>query len=336
MTNTLIRTYSAVDAATVVELINTEATQTVGLVRAAVNANGGLRLMRYVPSESPSVVAVTPSGRLVGFAYVANREQHVVYEIGVVVHHDHLQSSVGTELLDWGERHVHATSRIARPGIRTVLQTQLFESEIWAQQFFVRAGFGHVRTWLHYEAALDSQPLAPSIPPGMRLRLIDLDHDWDDLGAAMDDAFSDHWGTITMPLSEPANSTFWRAADTAFTPDESYSNAPGFCFLLENSEEVVGGVLCNSRVVERSDTGRIGSIFVRNRYRRRGVGRALLLSAFRAFWQDGKARIILDTDAASFTNAPHFYEHMGMQVYRRESVYEKEIQSGIEVRQLAA
>lgn len=336
MTSYLIRPYQADDAATVVQLLNVQESQDPGFVRAVVNAHGGLRLLRYVPAESPCVVAVTPSGRPVGFAYVANREQNVVYETGVAVHPDYRDSGIGAELLAWGEGLVRATGRITRPGIRIVLQTQFFEGETLAQAFFEQAGFKPVRTWLHYATTLGSPPIAPSIPSGMRLRPIDLEHDWDSLGAAMDDAFSDHWGAITMPLKEPAASTVWNATATAFIQDGSYSNAPGFCFMLENAEEVVGGILCNAKVVERSDTGRIGSLFVRKRYRRHGAGRALLTTAFEAFWQAGKKHVILDTDAHSFTNAPDFYEHMGMQIYRRECVFEKEIQSGIEVRRLAA
>jgi GNAT superfamily N-acetyltransferase len=72
-------------------------------------------------------------------------------------------------------------------------------------------------------------------------------------------------------------------------------------------DNVVGGVLCNARLVERDDAGRIGSMFVSPQYRRRGAGRALMLAAFDAFWQRGVRRIILDTDAGSLTDAPKFY-----------------------------
>jgi GNAT superfamily N-acetyltransferase len=69
-------------------------------------------------------------------------------------------------------------------------------------------------------------------------------------------------------------------------------------------------------------------------YRRRGIGGALLLTAFQAFWRHGVRRIMLDTDAQSFTNAPLFYRALGMRQYRREWLYEKELQPGREVRRL--
>jgi GNAT superfamily N-acetyltransferase len=86
--------------------------------------------------------------------------------------------------------------------------------------------------------------------------------------------------------------------------------------------------------VERDDSGRVGSLFVRPDYRRQGIGRALMLTAFRVFWHQGIRRIILDTDMHSFTAAPQFYEHVGMRAYRREWLYEKTIRPGQEVRRL--
>jgi mycothiol synthase len=92
--------------------------------------------------------------------------------------------------------------------------------------------------------------------------------------------------------------------------------------------------LCNAKLVERDDTGRVGSMFVRPPYRRQGIGRALMLSAFQAFWQRGVRRVILDTDTHSFTAAPRFYAHLGMRPYRWEFLYEKEVRPGKEVRRL--
>ena len=102
-----------------------------------------------------------------------------------------------------------------------------------------------------------------------------------------------------------------------------------------DGDTVVGGILCNARLVERDDAGRVGSMFVVPQYRRRGAGRALMLAAFNAFWQRGVQHIILDTDASSLTDAPKFYMSLGMQVYRRELLYEKEIRPGREARRLS-
>lgn len=104
---------------------------------------------------------------------------------------------------------------------------------------------------------------------------MDLDSDWELVGPAMDEAFADHWGAIALSLPETEMEE--PAIDADVAEDESYSNAPGFCFVLLDNDRAVGGVLCNARLVERDDTGRVGSLFVRPTYRRQGMGRALLM-----------------------------------------------------------
>ena len=106
---------------------------------------------------------------------------------------------------------------------------------------------------------------------------------------------------------------------------------PAFAFFRDR---VIGGVLCNARVVERSDTGRVGSMFVVPAHRRQGVGRALMLTALTAFYRAGVRRVVLDTDAASFTSAPTFYQRLGMEPYRRELVLERGVRAGRDVRRL--
>ncbi|HXQ37067.1 MAG TPA: hypothetical protein VN843_23860, partial [Anaerolineales bacterium] len=57
-------------------------------------------------------------------------------------------------------------------------------------------------------------------------------------------------------------------------------------------------------------------------------------TAFDAFWKSGFRRVITDTDANSFTDSTKLYTSLGMEPYRREFTYEKEIRLGKEVRRL--
>jgi GNAT superfamily N-acetyltransferase len=167
---------------------------------------------------------------------------------------------------------------------------------------------------------------------------MDLDDDWESVGPAMAEAFADHWGALAidslLPSSDDSASEELLAELDDMSEDDTYSNSPGFCFIALDQDLVAGGILCNARLVERADTGRVGSVFVRPAYRRRGIGRALMLTAFAAFWRSGIRRIILDTDADSFTDSPRFYMTFGMRPYRREFLYERVIRPGKELRRL--
>jgi GNAT superfamily N-acetyltransferase len=185
---------------------------------------------------------------------------------------------------------------------------------------------------------MDQAPLVPTLPRNLRLRELDLDSDWDIVGPAMEEAYADHWGAIPagsfeLPGQQDVEESESSSAETP--EDTSYSNSPGYCFLVLDGETVAGGILCNVKLVERADTGRVGSLFVRPRYRRQGIARALMLAAFGAFWRNGLRRVITDTDARSFTDAPKLYTNVGMKPYRREFTYEKEIRPGREVRLLS-
>jgi len=328
-----LRAYRASDAASVVEVINADGQQTLGLQRAVLDQFGQVRLMRYVPARSHKVVALNQQNQIIGYAYLADREQSIVYDTGGAVHPDFWGKGLGTQLVRWAEQQVAVLSPSAPSGIKLVLQANLFENEQRAGRLFGRAGYTQIREWLHLLLSLDAPPPSPTLPDGMTLHPIDLEQDWELIGPAMEEAFSDHWGSIAVPLPPAPQPEPGPVVETP--ADESYSNSPGFCFMVLAGSVVAGGILCNAKLVERSDTGRIGSIFVRPRYRRLGLGGALMLSAFSAFWQAGLRRIILDTDADSFTHAPKFYNQLGMRVYRREFLYEKAVRAGVEVRRLA-
>lgn len=333
---TVLRPYTPAEAARVVEAVNADAARTTGLRRAVIDGVGAVRLSRYVPASADRVVAVNARGEVAGFAYLADRERRIIYEVGGAVHPDHWERGVGSRLLAWAEERARRLSDEAPPGVQTVLQINLFESEARAVRLVERAGFAQAREWLHLMIDLAEPPASPALPEGWAVRPFDLDEDWDAVGSAMDEAFADHWGAILLDEPEDETESGEEEEEADGPPeDESYSNAPGYCFVLQDGATVVGAVLCNARLVERDDAGRVGSLFVRPSYRRRGAGRVLMLAAFRAFWDGGVRRIILDTDAASFTEAPRFYTGLGMRPYRRERLYEKVVRPGREVRRLS-
>lgn len=340
-----LRPFARTDAPAVAALINAATERALGFRRAAVDGVGNVRLSRYVPASAERVVAVGPRGEIVGYSYLAASERQVIHETGGGVHPAYWGQGIGTLLVEWAITQAVRGAQTAPTGVRAVLQTNLFEQEREAIRLFETAGFTPLREWVHMAIELDEPPQAPELPTGLVMRPMDLAEDWEIVGPAMDAAFADHWGTVSFePDPEPASGAEPDAGapvgaaeqpEEAGEPeDESYSNAPGFCFIALDGERVAGGILCNARLAERDDSGRVGSVFVRPEYRRQGVGRALMRAAFGAFWQRGVRRIILDTDARSFTAAPRFYERLGMRPYRHELLFERAVRAGREVRRL--
>ena len=321
-----LRNYKPSDATGVVDMLNAG-----GHPRAVVDGAGNIRLIRYVPVDSKKVVAEDRQGKIVGYAYVADKENSFVFETGGGVHSQRWNTGIGSSLLEWAQEEAAKQSGQRAPeGVRCVLQSNVFAADTESRKLFEDAGFAKVREWVHYEIQLGDAPIKVEIPNGMSIRMFDLDNDWDAIGPVMDEAFKDHWGSYSLPETDNPESE----EEEEIPQDFSYSNADGYCFVLMAGKEVAGGILCNARLVEFKDTGRVGSVFVHPKFRRRGVGRALMLAAFNAFHQNNMSRVILDTDSQSFTDSAKFYTSLGMKEYRREFLYEKEIRPGVEIRRL--
>lgn len=338
MNNFKLRPYTPLDVQSVVDVINADSLKTLGYPRAVIDGVGNLRIVRYVPLSSDKAVAVNAQDEIVGYACVADKENGIVTELGGAVHPQHWGKGVGQLLMEWAEERAHNLSNGTPSGVRAVLQANLFEAEIEAIKLFSDSGYVKMREWVHMVLEMDEPFLVMSLPGEMTIREMDLNNDWDIVGPAMDEAFQDHWGAILQSMfpEEPKEEAKAEEPeeDNDIPSDDSYSNTPGYCFIVLDGAKVAGGILCNARLVERADTGRVGSVFVRREYRRRGVGQFLMKTAFNAFWQHGVKRIILDTDSASFSQSVSFYTGLGMKPYRREVLYEKEIRAGKEVRLL--
>jgi GNAT superfamily N-acetyltransferase len=191
-----LRPYTRSDAQAVVDVINAASMRTVGFPRAVVDAVGDMWSHRYVPFTSEKIVAVTDRDEIVGYAYFTSSDNNLVNETGGAVHPDHWNRGIGTSLLKWAEACATDLSRLAPAGIRTVLQTSLYQTETVVISLLQDRGYSAVREWAHLVIELGEAPFVSPLPPGLTLREMDLDNDWDIVGPAMDEAFVDHWGNI--------------------------------------------------------------------------------------------------------------------------------------------
>jgi len=98
---------------------------------------------------------------------------------------------------------------------------------------------------------------------------------------------------------------------------------PNLWFLACEGNEVAGVAL--NVFKKESNTGWVDHLSVRQAWRKRGIGKALLLHSFGEFYRRGIHQIKLSVDSKSLTNAPHLYESVGMQTVQQYHIYRKVI-----------
>ena len=177
-----------------------------------------------------------------------------------------------------------------------------------------RLGFAPVRHSYRMEIDLTGDEREPVWPEGLSLRTVSDENErlvydlvkevWRDTSDPMDETFEEwqHWTT----KSEAFEPTLW--------------------FLALDREDVAGFSLCR-RDPNDSNAGYVATLGVRRRWRRQGLGEALLLHSFREFRSRGFARATLGVDASSPTGATRLYERAGMRVYRDTVFLERPVQS---------
>ncbi len=173
-------------------------------------------------------------------------------------------------------------------------------------------GFHEARR--HYEMAidLDAEPPPPVMPDGLATETFQTD-DARAFHAASSESFAEEWGHTAMEFE-----AWWemRSKDPAFDPS--------LWFLVRDGGEVAAVARCEGG---RHGGGYVGMLGVRKPWRRRGLGKALLLHAFREFRNRGFERATLGVDAENPTGATRLYESVGMKVESMFVTFEKELQA---------
>jgi len=173
-------------------------------------------------------------------------------------------------------------------------------------------GYRVIRHFYRMRIELDGEVPEPEWPPGLTVRRAAPD----DAHLAYDvhqETFEDHWEHARMTLEE------W---EHVFTGDPRFD--PTLWFMVEGADDVAAIALCRERDAEKG-VGWVSVMGVRKPWRRKGVGRALLLHCFHEFRRRGFHAGALGVDAESLTGANRLYESAGMRVVRRSDVYEKTI-----------
>jgi ribosomal protein S18 acetylase RimI-like enzyme len=102
---------------------------------------------------------------------------------------------------------------------------------------------------------------------------------------------------------------------------------PNLWHLAVEDETVIGACLGTAHWPGEEALAYIFTLGVRPPWRGRGIGRALLQHAFRAFYLADRPSVELDVDAANMTGALRLYEGVGMTSKWQKDFYELELRS---------
>ena len=262
-----------------------------------------------------AVVVLDSEPRIVGYADQSPRNP-VRLDATVYVHPEQTARGIGTWLTRWAQARAMERVPEAPEGARVSLGFGVAAVNEAGNRLLAECGLEPTRHFLRMMIEFDAPPAPPVWPDGVSFRPFILGQD--DLAAyrALDEAFQDHWGHVTVPFEE----TMRRAL-----AQESFD--PTLWFLAADGNDVAGASICGLR----GEIGWINTLGVRRPWRRRGVALALLQHSFGELYRRGRRNVRLGVDASSLTGATRLYERAGMREDRRYVIYSRELRAGHEI-----
>ena len=256
--------------------------------------------------ERDAVVAEDEDGSVVGYGDLSDPSR-VGRLIWIDVQVRPGATEVARPLLD--ELEPRAEDRLAPDGR---VKAYVAERNTALAALFVGRGYTLVRHSFRMEADLSSEPPEPEWPEGIAVREFRPGEDDRRVYEAQEETFADQTD------SEPLTYDEWRhwSFREPFDPD--------LWFLAEEGDELAGILLARSERGGDETLGWVSVLGVRRPWRRRGLGRALLLHSFRALRAKERRRAGLGVDGSNPTGAVQLYEAAGMRVVRRFDHWEKE------------
>ena len=261
-----------------------------------------IRLWLEAPDFDPeqdAVVAVDEDGSIAAYgdASDATREGRLIW-LDVSIRPG--AQDAGRAVLDELER--RAGERLAPDGR---LKAYVHERDTLLAGLLEGRGYRVVRHSFRMEANLSAEPAAPVWPEGISVRTFRAGEDDQRVYEVQEETFADQFE------HEPLSYEEWRH----WSFSDPYD--PDLWFLAEGGDELAGILLARSSRSGDETLGWVSVLGVRRPWRRRGLGRALLLHAFHELRARGKLRAGLGVDGANPTGAVALYEAAGMHVSRR-------------------
>ena len=261
-------------------------------------------------------------GRLAAYAHLRDvKDPHVDLFVGVSVDPDSEDDdSLWGAAFDWLDARGRQSVPRAPEGARVVLIAGAADGEEKTQEVLRCHGFELQRTFHRLRHDFAGPPEDAAWPTGLSARGFRPGQDDAALVAATREAFKDHYGHLEQPFE--AELARLRHTMTEDDFDER------LWFLAVHRDEVCGFCLTYAEAQGDKETGLVDELGVTPAWRRRGIGRALLLHAFCALYDRGLKGVELTVDSDNSAGALDLYEGVGMRPVRRSHTFVKELRPG--------
>ena len=259
---------------------------------------------------SDAWVLIGPTGRIIGYASVWESQPDREFEGDAFVLPEYSGRGLGGQLLELMEH------RAVAVGAGRAMNLGVFASTANEEKrnLLERRGFQYARSVLRMRADLNRDPadddaMDGEAPAGVAIRSF-VPADENGLRVVWLDAFASHGRFSPRGVEEWFQSRF---------------DHPAFDPLLWRvatvDDEVVGAVL----VFDVGETGYTSTVAIRAEARGRGIGPALLRSAFAVLRDRGQMRVMVSLDADAEPALLGLYEAAGMRVHERHDLFIKPI-----------
>jgi mycothiol synthase len=178
------------------------------------------------------------------------------------------------------------------------------------------AGFRFIKRYARMRVELAGRPATEPWPPGVHVRPLDrTDDELHTFHRILEDAFSE------LPDYLPCDYPTYRqrlAALPSISWDEWY---------VAECDGALAGILASADQAAEDDEGWVKNLAVAKQYRGRGIGAALLQTAFDRYAANGRVRAGLGVDMTNPTGAYRLYRRVGMSAVYEADVYETTVRS---------
>jgi len=238
------------------------------------------------------------------------------------MHPNHADPVVERDLLNWIDQRAALALRSIPAGPRVALSHLAMAQDAQRRALLVERGYAvvHHAIRMHVTLPRPGQEDEPCLPAGISIRSCDRGSDLPAVSAVVQEAFRGHWGFVERSTEEDvARYERWLDDDPGIDM--------GVWHLACRGRDVVGVCLGTSRFSGDPRKAYVFTLGVRDAWRKKGIGRALLSHAIAVFRKRGCASVDLDVDTANLTGAVRLYESVGMQPRWQTDEYERELRA---------